>query len=90
MYPCACAVHAGVGSVSVIAKHTPTYTDTHRLTPTHTDTHQEEGMYTLVSELCKAAEDPTRRLGVVRLVLAWAPGAKAELQEHVGAMLLVR
>lgn len=47
-------------------------------------------MYLLVSELCKAAEDPSRRTGVVRLVQTWAPTAKAEVQEHVGALLLVR
>lgn len=51
---------------------------------------QEDGMYTLISELCKAAEEPDRRTGVVRLVQTWAPTAKAELQEHVGSLLLVR
>lgn len=47
-------------------------------------------MYTLVSELCKAAEDSCRRAGVVRLVQTWAPTANTELQEHVGSLLLVR
>ncbi len=44
-------------------------------------------MYMLTSELTKATEDPSKRLGAVQLITRWGPLAKHDMQEHAGALL---
>ena len=50
---------------------------------------QEDGLYLLVSEVCKGLEDPARRKGAAAAAAAFCRATRLDFQEHVPALITV-